>query len=241
MFFLRGDLTATSSVIVWLPVSLTDIACFGVTTHTTLQANRCSVFLRCVEYYRGVLFLTTNRVGQFDEAFISRIHCTIPYAKLERPERNRIWDQFFEKLEEDRDDFIINPRARNYVLSEDDSADSNSPMAKMELNGREIRNGECRLSSALRPATNCISVILFPQLAFQTAVALAEFRHKQNLETNPKKNTGKNPPAGPVLDKKDFEQVCKMMGDFKDYLERLHGANEEERAFQLKARVPSSL
>lgn len=33
-----------------------------------------SVFLRVLEYYAGILFLTTNRVGTFDEAFKSRIH-----------------------------------------------------------------------------------------------------------------------------------------------------------------------
>lgn len=34
-------------------------------------------FLRALEYYRGILFLSTNRVGTFDEAFTSRIHIQI--------------------------------------------------------------------------------------------------------------------------------------------------------------------
>ncbi|KAI6767674.1 hypothetical protein HG530_005683 [Fusarium avenaceum] len=33
-----------------------------------------SVFLRQLEYYSGILFLTTNRVGVIDEAFKSRVH-----------------------------------------------------------------------------------------------------------------------------------------------------------------------
>lgn len=33
-----------------------------------------SVFLRKLEYCEGIMFLTTNRVSDFDEAIISRIH-----------------------------------------------------------------------------------------------------------------------------------------------------------------------
>ncbi|KAF2104762.1 hypothetical protein NA57DRAFT_51566 [Rhizodiscina lignyota] len=36
-----------------------------------------SVLLRMLEYYSGILFLTTNRVGTIDEAFKSRIHIKI--------------------------------------------------------------------------------------------------------------------------------------------------------------------
>jgi hypothetical protein len=37
------------------------------------------VFLRVLEYYSGILFLTTNRVGIMDEAFKSRIHVSLYY------------------------------------------------------------------------------------------------------------------------------------------------------------------
>ena len=33
-----------------------------------------SVFLRELEYYQGIMFLTTNRVKQIDDAIASRIH-----------------------------------------------------------------------------------------------------------------------------------------------------------------------
>ncbi|RYP52432.1 hypothetical protein DL768_002398 [Monosporascus sp. mg162] len=42
-----------------------------------------SVFLRVLEYYAGILFLTTNRVGDFDEAFVSRIHISLYYPQLD--------------------------------------------------------------------------------------------------------------------------------------------------------------
>ncbi len=35
-----------------------------------------------MEYYAGILFLTTNRVGDFDEAFTSRIHISLYYPEL---------------------------------------------------------------------------------------------------------------------------------------------------------------
>ncbi|PWY96443.1 AAA family ATPase [Aspergillus sclerotioniger CBS 115572] len=41
-----------------------------------------SVFLRVLEYYSGILFLTTNRVGALDEAFRSRVHLSLYYPHL---------------------------------------------------------------------------------------------------------------------------------------------------------------
>ncbi|KAJ7911925.1 hypothetical protein B0H13DRAFT_2232606 [Mycena leptocephala] len=43
------------------------------------RGTRC---LRHVEYYRGILFLTTNRVQAFDEAFLSRIHIQISEEEI---------------------------------------------------------------------------------------------------------------------------------------------------------------
>lgn len=41
-----------------------------------------SVFLRILEYYEGILFLASNRVGVFSEAFKSRIHVALYYPPL---------------------------------------------------------------------------------------------------------------------------------------------------------------
>jgi len=38
-----------------------------------------SVFLRILEYYDGILILTSNRVEMFDEAFKSRIQVALHY------------------------------------------------------------------------------------------------------------------------------------------------------------------
>lgn len=93
------------------------------------------MFLRRIEYYKGILFLTTNRVGSFDDAFVSRIHVVIKYEKLGDEERKMIWRQFFDKLEEEREDFVVASRAKEYVLEDE-------VVSKVEWNGREIRNSK---------------------------------------------------------------------------------------------------
>jgi len=110
-----------------------------------------SVFLRKMEYFQGLLFLTTNRIGQIDDAFLSRVHVVIGYAPLDESKRKRIWNGFFRKLEHDmaapnRDGpkIEVSKYAKEYVL--------NDPEVKALIwNGREIRN------------------------AFQTAISLAGY------------------------------------------------------------------
>lgn len=50
------------------------------------------VFLRLLEYHNGVLFLTTNRVQNFDEAFMSRISVIIKYPEFTPEVRKTVWD-----------------------------------------------------------------------------------------------------------------------------------------------------
>lgn len=54
-----------------------------------------SVALRLLEYHRGVLFLTTNRITTFDEAFLSRFSIAIKYHELDRDGRHAVWRNFF--------------------------------------------------------------------------------------------------------------------------------------------------
>jgi SpoVK/Ycf46/Vps4 family AAA+-type ATPase len=49
-----------------------------------------------VEYYEGILFLTTNRVDELDEAFINRVHVTLPYPSLNPESRSQIWKHMVE-------------------------------------------------------------------------------------------------------------------------------------------------
>ncbi|KAI7183443.1 P-loop containing nucleoside triphosphate hydrolase protein [Hortaea werneckii] len=55
-----------------------------------------SIFLRLLEYFQGILFLTTNRVDTFDEAFQSRIHLPLRYGELSAKAKRRVWGMFLE-------------------------------------------------------------------------------------------------------------------------------------------------
>lgn len=111
-----------------------------------------SIFLRALEYYRGVLFLTTNRVESFDPAFTSRIHVALHYRRLTDVDRARIWANNFDRLERDSQGKVyVLPSARAYVIGGwGGEGEEDGGVKGLRWNGREIRN------------------------ALQTAVALAE-------------------------------------------------------------------
>jgi len=90
------------------------------------------VFLRCLEYFRGILFLTTNRVGSFDDAFISRIHVALHYERLNEEQRHQIWSKNFRRLQ--REERVeIDPDTFFFSASDPE-------LKAVEWNGREIRN-----------------------------------------------------------------------------------------------------
>lgn len=49
------------------------------------------VFLRVLEYYRGVLFMTTNRGTTVDDAIISRLTAQFKYNDPDEPSRRELW------------------------------------------------------------------------------------------------------------------------------------------------------
>lgn len=100
--------------------------------HMTITDNS-QAFLRKMEYFGGLLFWTTNRVGHIDEAFISRVHVIIGFDKLDPPKRRKIWQNFLKKLDdEQRGKIRVTPQASKFVLGEE--------ICAMDWNGREIRN-----------------------------------------------------------------------------------------------------
>ena len=56
-----------------------------------------SIFLRVLEYYEGIMFLTTNRVSTLDQAFQSRIHISLDYPELSMESRRQIWINFLDR------------------------------------------------------------------------------------------------------------------------------------------------
>ena len=78
-----------------------------------------------LEYYRGVLFLTTNRVEVLDKALESRIHLKISYPALDRDARLKVWHNLIE---------LLPPSSVGL-----DSGDL-ALLAERAANGREIKN-----------------------------------------------------------------------------------------------------
>ena len=65
----------------------------------SLERNRLvAVFLRKLEYYDGLLILTTNLVHQFDDAILNRVHLTMKYEKLKKAARETIITHFLESV-----------------------------------------------------------------------------------------------------------------------------------------------
>ncbi len=80
--------------------------------------------LRHVEYYRGILFLTTNRVKAFDEAFLSRIHVALHFHELPLESKIQVWSAFIGKV----------------GASADITPQQIQELAKRDVNGRQIKN-----------------------------------------------------------------------------------------------------
>ncbi|KAF2035864.1 P-loop containing nucleoside triphosphate hydrolase protein [Setomelanomma holmii] len=65
----------------------------------SLERNKLvSIFLRLLEYYRGIMILTTNRSSGIDPAFESRVDVTIPYPELSKKAQARVWHNFFQRM-----------------------------------------------------------------------------------------------------------------------------------------------
>ena len=80
------------------------------------------VFLRVLEYYKGILFMTTNMGFEIDDALVSRVTARIEYRMPDKEDRMQIWKIISEQ---------------NHVAMAD--ADLNL-VAELELSGRDIKN-----------------------------------------------------------------------------------------------------
>jgi AAA+ superfamily predicted ATPase len=81
-----------------------------------------------LEYYEGILFLTTNRVETMDVAFQSRIHIAIQYNPLSPAVRRQIWENFIKRID------------KREAKGKQELVDHLDDMQEWELNGRQIRN-----------------------------------------------------------------------------------------------------
>ena len=155
------------------------------------------MFLRVLEYYPGILILTTNRVGIFDEAIKSRVHCPLYYPRLDEAQTLKVWDMNITMLKERNQE--LGPQQRVQFDSDEIRSFARKNWTKGDRktrwNGRQIKN------------------------AFQTAVALAEWDSRKESKSNG--NT-----SGPVLKREHFRKVEKASRHFDKYLSKTRRDDE---------------
>lgn len=90
-----------------------------------------AVFLRYLEYFSGIVFLTSNRVEDFDRAMKSRIHLALQFTPPPDETRRKIWRQQLLTIAAEGRDFGFNQDGGEVFLEE---------LAQEDMNGREIAN-----------------------------------------------------------------------------------------------------
>lgn len=88
-----------------------------------------SIFLRLLEYFQGILFLTTNRVETFDDAFQSRIQVALRYEELTPKAKKEVWKNFIEMV-----------RKQDGAEVADFSEEDYAVLSRHRINGRQIKN-----------------------------------------------------------------------------------------------------
>lgn len=168
------------------------------------------MFLRVLDYYDGVLFLTTNRAGVLDEAFISRIHSKILYQDLTLAQTLDIWKLNIQRVREidaelakieKRGELQINEQELlNFAtyLFDEGSTRGRTPG---RWNGRQIRN------------------------AFQVARSLAYYEHHRDAASGP-----------PTLSVRHFKTMHDITASFEHYRTTIRGGTDAELALELEYR-----
>mmetsp|Transcript_42356 Transcript_42356/g.79361 ORF Transcript_42356/g.79361 Transcript_42356/m.79361 type:complete len:524 (+) Transcript_42356:64-1635(+) len=80
------------------------------------------IFLRLLEYHRGVLFMTSNRIDSFDPALYSRITVSLHYPSLDFAARVQVWQNMLSAAGLNASKFDV------------------ETLAKEPANGRQIKN-----------------------------------------------------------------------------------------------------
>lgn len=125
------DLGATWNAV--LLIDEADVFLEQRSLHDMYRNAMVAVFLRHLEYYRGILFLTTNRIKTFDEAFLSRIHVALHYTELSQSTKAQIWRAFL---------------AKSGIDASQVPDDLIEKLSTRDINGRQIKNA-CKTATSL--------------------------------------------------------------------------------------------
>ncbi|KAK0638312.1 Protein CdcH [Lasiodiplodia hormozganensis] len=186
---------------------------------TDLERNALvTVFLRILEYYSGILFLTTNRVGIIDEAFKSRIHMSLYYPPLNSEQYRQIFLLNIKRTEEIETANEAHGERRVAVdsgsilqWSEKHFRETNNEVGRW--NGRQIKNA-FQISASLAhydlldTSTGDIQPSSTPSPGGGAGIG--------NVGTKPPRNIRGSKPG--ILDAAQFEAVAQATLEFDEYM-----------------------
>ena len=167
-----------------------------------------TAFLRALEYYSGMIFLTTNEPGRIDSAVSSRIHLAIEYQKLKKDKRRLIWLAHIRQMQKQQNapswpkevpKVQIDEMTQTFITSESGIED----IENLNMSGRDIRN------------------------AFQTAVKLARFDsdRKARLED-------REPDKVIMMEPEHFKKAMQTKFNLRKVMKSIHGLTEEQMAHE---------
>lgn len=168
------------------------------------------MFLRELEYYSGIMFLTTNRPGVLDEAFKSRIHITLNYPSIDLESTRTMWTNILNRLERENE---TNPV--KVVFNQDELREFAERHYKQHQptgatwNGRQIRN------------------------AFRTALALGHHERvcmlrSEGVTPAEAAQSGKKRWMRVRLTRANFKKIAKTSYEFEEYIVGLRGKDSDK-------------
>lgn len=111
-------------------------------------------FLRVLEYYNGIMFLTTNRPGVLDDAVKSRVHLNLHYGHLSEEQTVAIFKLNIQRLREIEKQRHPDPSEQMVVLHKEILQFASEHFNQLHegrsvgrWNGRQIRNAFLLASS----------------------------------------------------------------------------------------------
>ncbi|CAH0042715.1 unnamed protein product [Clonostachys rhizophaga] len=172
-----------------------------------------SVFLRVLEYYSGILFLTTNRAGVIDEAFKSRMHLYLRYPSIDLNSTKLIWGKLLDRIaRENKENKIKIEFDRSALLKYASEHFESHREKRTTWNARQIRN------------------------AFQTAIALSQYDRVRMLEDNGLTEEEAEERGGRFmraeLKSEYFEKIAESAKDFYSFMAGLKGGTDDQMAFE---------
>ncbi len=138
-------------------------------SNSTVERNAMvSVMLRLVEYHRGILFLTSNKIESIDPAFRTRITLALRYDSLDLEGRTQVWKNLLTKSNQGLDSLDV------------------KALATTELNGREVKNALHLAMALAAEEGGCLSQDLLLEMASSV------YGHKGVMEKGLKEEKAKS-------------------------------------------------